>query len=152
MRYTLTALLSAGALVFGASACGSSDNNSGDSGSTTTAAASTTPAAASGGDAKATAQAVIDKGKQVPEWNVPGATPFDMTKIKGKVIFNIPVTSAVPYVVSVDQAAAQVAKKYGAKWVEYTNQGTPTQWTAGINQAIAQHASVIILAQGIAVT
>ena len=60
--------------------------------------------------------------------------------------------SAVPYVVSVDQAAQQLAQKYGAKWVEYTNQGTPTQWTAGINQAIAQHANVIILAQGIAVS
>jgi len=79
------------------------------------------------------------------------APSFDMSAIKGKTIFNIPVTSAVPYVVSVDKQAAQVAAKYGAKWVEYTNQGTPTQWTAGINQAIAQHADVIILAQGTAV-
>ena len=60
-------------------------------------------------------------------------------------------TSAVPYVVSVDLAAQAVFQSYGAKWVEYTNQGTPTQWTAGINQAIAQHANAIILGQGMAI-
>ena len=54
-----------------------------------------------------------------------------MSKIKGKVIFNIPVTSAVPYVVSVDKTAAAVVQKYGAKWVEYTNQGTPNEWDGG---------------------
>ena len=80
------------------------------------------------------------------------APAFDMSKIKGKVIFNIPVTSAVPYVISVDKAAAAVVQKYGAKWVEYTNQGTPNEWTAGINQAIAQKADVIILAQGTALS
>lgn len=80
------------------------------------------------------------------------APAFNMAGIKGKTIFNIPVSSTIPYVVSVDQAAQQLAQKYGAHWVEYTNQGTPTQWTAGINQAIAQHASVIILAQGLTVS
>ena len=75
-----------------------------------------------------------------------------MSKVKGKVIFNIPVTSAVPYVISVDKAAAAVFQKYGAKWVEYTNQGTPNEWTAGINQAIARNADAIILAQGTALS
>ena len=111
---------------------------------------SSTTSSSSGSDGVAYAKKQIAAASAIPTFKLK-APSFDMTKIKGKVIFNIPVTSAVPYVVSVDQAAAQVAAKYGAKWVEYTNQGTPTQWTAGINQAIAQHASVIILAQGIAV-
>ena len=73
-----------------------------------------------------------------------------MSKIKGKVIFSIPLTSAIPYVVDVDKQGADItAKKYGAKWVEYTNQGTPNEWTAGINQAINTHADLILLGAGI---
>lgn len=96
----------------------------------------------------AAAKANIATYSALPKFKLKAAS-FDIHKIAGKTIFNIPISSAVPYVVSVDQQAAALAKKYGAKWVEYTNQGTPTQWTSGINQAISQHASVIVLAQGI---
>jgi ribose transport system substrate-binding protein len=39
----------------------------------------------------------------------------------------------------------QVAKTYGIRWVEYTNQGQPSQWVQGIDTAIAEHASLVIL-------
>jgi len=96
------------------------------------------------------AKAALAAAAGVPKFTLK-AKSFDISKIKGKTIFNIPVTSAVPYVVSVDKAAQAVFESFGAKWVEYTNQGTPTQWTPGINQAIAQHANAIILAQGMAI-
>jgi ribose transport system substrate-binding protein len=118
---------------------------------TSSSASSSSPtasAAAAAGVAYAKAQ--IAKATALPRFTLK-APKFSMAKIKGKIIFNIPVSSTVPYVVSVDQAAAKLTQSFGAKWVEYTNQGTPTQWTAGISQAIAQHANVIILAQGMAV-
>jgi ribose transport system substrate-binding protein len=129
------------ALVGVLAGCGSSSSSS--SGST---GASSGSSGGSGGTAAA--QANITAYSALPKFTLK-APSFDIHKIAGKTIFNIPISSAVPYVVSVDQQAAALAKKYGAKWVEYTNQGTPTQWTAGINQAISQHASVIVLAQGI---
>ena len=147
-RAGLAAIICLGVVMLLA-ACGSSSSSSSSSGSGSSGGSSSS-SSSSGSDGVAYAKKQIAAASAIPTFKLK-APSFDMSKIKGKVIFNIPVTSAVPYVVSVDQAAAQVAKKYGAKWVEYTNQGTPTQWTAGINQAIAQHASVIILAQGIAV-
>jgi ribose transport system substrate-binding protein len=77
------------------------------------------------------------------------APAFAMSGIKGKKIFNIPNSSAIPYIQAVDDESATIAGKYGATWVEYTNQGTPTEHSAGIDQAISQGADLIVLAQGI---
>lgn len=77
------------------------------------------------------------------------AEPFAMKKIAGKKIFNIPNTSAVPYITAVDEEAKKVAERYGAIWVEYTNQGTPTEQTTGVDQAISQGANLILLSQGL---
>jgi ribose transport system substrate-binding protein len=134
-------------------ACGSSNKSSttaATTGGASTGGASTAAASDPTAAGVAYAKQQIAASTAVPTFKLK-APAFDMSKIKGKVIFNIPVTSAVPYVISVDKAAAGVVQKYGAKWVEYTNQGTPNEWTAGINQAIAQHANAIILGQGMAI-
>ena len=107
---------------------------------TSSASASKSARAAAAAAGIAHAKAALAAAAGVPKFTLK-APSFDIKKIKGKTIFDIPVTSAVPYVVSVDLAAQAVFQSYGAKWVEYTNQGTPTQWTAGISQAIAQHAA-----------
>ena len=126
-------------------ACGSSNDSST---STSSGGASTGSSTASSGDAGVEyAKKQIEAASALPKFTL-DAPAFDMSKIKGKTIFNIPVTSAVPYVISVDKEAKKVVEKYGAKWVEYTNQGTPNEWAAGVNQAISQKADVIILAQG----
>ena len=39
----------------------------------------------------------------------------------------------------------KVAKEQGIKWVQFENQGNPTQWATGMNQAISQKADLIIL-------
>ncbi len=142
----MAAAISVGALLLLA-ACGSSSSSS----SSTASGASSASSSGGSSSGVAYAKAQIAAALAIPTFKLK-APSFAMSKIKGKTIFNIPVSSAVTYVASVDQEAAKLAEKYGAKWVEYTNQGTPTQWTAGIDQAIAQHANVIILAQGIAVS
>ncbi|MFC7753277.1 hypothetical protein [Tsukamurella soli] len=90
----------------------------------------------------------IDQAKAIPQFTL-NAPPFDMSKIRGKTIFNIPTSSVVAYVAAVDAQAKSVAEKYGARWIEYNNQGSPTEYAAGIDEAISQKADLIILAQTI---
>lgn len=128
------------ALVVGA--CGSSNSSSGSSTSSGGGSSS-----GSGSDAQAAATAVINKGKQIPKF-ILKAPPVDLSKVKGKTVFNIPEASTIPYVVATDQQMKQVAQAHGVKFIEYANQGNPTQWAQGINQAIQQHADVIVMQAG----
>jgi ribose transport system substrate-binding protein len=125
------------------SACSSSSGSS-----SSAAAPAGSGSTASGSGPVAYADAALAAARAVPAFTLT-APKFDMAKIAGKKIFNIPISSQIPYVVAVDQSAEKIAKKYGATWVEYTNQGSPTEWASGIAQAISQKADVILLAQGI---
>jgi ribose transport system substrate-binding protein len=42
-------------------------------------------------------------------------------------------------------AQAEAAKVVGLKFVEFKNEGNPSQWVAGMNQAIGQKVDLIIL-------
>jgi ribose transport system substrate-binding protein len=90
------------------------------------------------------AKSRVSAAKKVPAFTLK-APSFAMEGISGKTIFSVPITSGVPYVVEVDEQAEEIAKEYGAKWIEYTNNGSPNEWIAGIDQAISQHADVILL-------
>ena len=144
VRYALATLGVACSMAFGLAACGSSDNSSGGS----SGSASTTSDSGGGSDAQATAKAAIAKGKEVPQFSL-DAESFDASKASGMTIFNIPVSSAIPYVAAVDKEMQKVAKEQGIKWVQFENQGNPTQWATGMNQAISQKADLIILDAGI---
>ncbi|MFB2586828.1 sugar ABC transporter substrate-binding protein [Herbiconiux liukaitaii] len=115
-------------------------------GCATDAGAASSSSGDAAGIAHATAQ--IEAASVDPEFTFE-ADPFEMSGIAGKTIFNIPNSSAVAYITAVDAEGAAIAEKYGATWVEYTNQGTPNEHTAGIDQAISQGADVIVLSQGI---
>lgn len=123
------------AVALGLSACGGGSTASAGGGEVDAAGVS------------AAAEAVEAAGAD-PEFTL-DAPAFPMKDVRGKTIFNIPNSSAVPYVQAVDEESAAVAQRYGATWVEYTNQGTPTEHSAGIDQAINRGADVIVLAQGI---
>jgi len=105
------------------------------------------------GDSGATSAGVTYASEQIeaasvdPTFEFDGA-PFPMGDISGKKIFNIPNTSAIPYIVAVDELGKELAERYGASWTEYTNQGTPNEWSTGVDQAISQDADVIVLSQG----
>ena len=144
-RYALATLGVACLMTFGVTACGDDESDSASSGS---GSASTTSDGGGGGDAQATAKAAIDKGKEIPQFDLE-AEPFDASKASGMTVFNIPVSSAIPYVAAVDKEMQKVAKEMGIKWVQFENQGNPTQWASGMNQAISQKADLIILDAGI---
>ncbi|NQX11596.1 sugar ABC transporter substrate-binding protein [Microbacteriaceae bacterium VKM Ac-2855] len=110
------------------------------------AGASTSTEGSAEGVAYASAQ--IEAASVDPEFTFEGDA-FDLSAIAGKTIFNIPNSSAVPFITAVDEEGKALVEKYGATWVEYTNQGTPTEHSSGIDQAISQKADVIILAQGV---
>ncbi|MBN8866377.1 MAG: sugar ABC transporter substrate-binding protein [Solirubrobacterales bacterium] len=119
-------------------ACGSDDSgNSGGSGS-----------GSDSSSAQAKAKEAIAKAQEVPAFTL-DAPKIDLSKIKGKTIFNIPLSSAIPFEVEISERMKEIATDQGLKWIEYPNQGTPTEWASGISQAIQQKVDLIILSQGI---
>lgn len=138
--HVLIALLAVVVLVFAVSACGDDDDSGGgDSAS-----------AESGGNAEgaqAEAQAAIDAAKAIPKFTLE-AEPFDVSKAKGKTLFNIPVASTIPYVAAVDQEMKRVAEEQGVNFVQFENEGNPTQWAAGFNQAINRKVDLIVMQAG----
>jgi ribose transport system substrate-binding protein len=88
--------------------------------------------------------AQIAKAKAIPKFIPPGPA-FDAKKAAGKTVFDIPISSAIPFVNTIDQAMQSVAKKIGVKFIEFPTQGQPSQWVTGINQAIAQKVDLIDL-------
>ncbi len=90
------------------------------------------------------AKAQIAKYKKIPTFDYTGK-PFDAKQAKGKTIFTIPISSGIPYILQTDQLMAAIAKRYGAKWIEFPNQGQPSQWVQGMNQAIQRKVDLIVL-------
>jgi ribose transport system substrate-binding protein len=60
-------------------------------------------------------------------------------------VFVIPYTSAIPFLNAINDSIVAVGKRHGVKVTVYPNQGQSSQWVQGMNQAIAQKASAIIL-------
>ena len=152
MRRVLMAVVAAGCLV--ASACGSSA----DPGSSSTPAASTeatsgsvaatagagsgssaTPAA--GGTAAAAEQ--VEQLRKVPEFVAPGPA-IDVTSLKGKKIFVIPI-AATGLDSGIHSAEEAIARKAGVTLTYYPTQGQVAQWVQGMQTAIAQKPDLIML-------
>jgi ribose transport system substrate-binding protein len=89
-------------------------------------------------------QGQIAKYSAVPEFTAPGPA-FDATKAQGKSIYNIPFDSGQTFNQVVDQTMANVAKQVGVKFINYPNQGSTAAQLQGIENAIAQKASLIFL-------
>jgi ribose transport system substrate-binding protein len=95
-------------------------------------------------EVKSALQARIAEYKAVPTFQPPGPS-FDASKARGKTIFNIPLLSTDKFNQIVDQAEAEAAKVAGVKLIQFNNEGSPSQWVNGMNQAIAQRVDLIIL-------
>jgi ribose transport system substrate-binding protein len=136
---TAFAWLVAVAVSLALAACGGSDSGSSPSSSSS---ARTTGQSADAGVAYARAQ--IAKATAVPAFRTPGPG-FDASAARGKTVFVIPYTSAIPFLNAINDSLVAVGKQYGVKVTVYRNQGRPSEWVQGMNQAIAQKASAIIL-------
>jgi ribose transport system substrate-binding protein len=135
-RWVIVAALAAGLLVL--AGCGG--------GSSKTTAPQTTSAAGAGVSAAArkTARATLAKGEQPPEFTAPGPA-FDASKARGKTLFVVNLLSSIPLIQVSNSAAADALKLVGARFVQYDGKGSVSEYSAGINQAISQHADAIAL-------
>lgn len=129
------ALLLAASLAL--TACGSQDDG----------ATGTESAAGGDGSAMQEAKQAIDEHRGIPKFSLE-APPVDVTKAKGKTVFAIPIASTNEFNTTIDSLMADISKELGIDFVEYENQGTPTEWAKGIEQAIARKADVIIMMGG----
>ncbi len=117
----------------------STQGASGGSGPSTSSGASDS----SGGSGVAYAQAQLSKFSAVPTFTAPGSA-FNVSGLKGRSIFVIPATSN-DFDNGVEEQMKSIAAKYGVKYTEYNNQGSPSEWVAGMNAAISQKPDLIIL-------
>jgi ribose transport system substrate-binding protein len=87
----------------------------------------------------------IAEYEAVPAFVPPGPAFDAVRAARDKTVFEIPITSEVPFIAAVEQGMRQAADAVGARLVVYPNQGEPSQWAQGIRAAIAQKADVITL-------
>ena len=93
----------------------------------------------------AAAAGAIERFRAIPGFVAPGSAFDAPAHLRGKTIFEIPITSEVPFITAVEGGMRRAAAIVGARLVVYPNQGRPEQWGQGIRTAIAQHAAAITL-------
>ena len=101
------------------------------------------PAAAS--LSKATAAALdhaLDAAME-PSHFVPPGPPISAAPLKGKLIFTIPVSSAIPFCSVVDQQMAGFAKRLGLRFEAWENNAQLAQWAQGFTTA-GQHKAALV--------
>jgi ribose transport system substrate-binding protein len=89
------------------------------------------------------AKAEAQNAEAMPHFVAPGQS-FDMSKLKGKHVWIITSTLAVPFVATIAHAAEAAAKEAGLKTTLFDGKGDVTEWNRGMSQAVAQHAGGII--------
>jgi ribose transport system substrate-binding protein len=90
------------------------------------------------------ATSLINENTSVPKFVAPGPA-FKASAAKGKKVFIIPVSSAVPFNVYFGQALTAALGKFNVKTTYFSDTGQTSQWVAGINTAIAQKVNAIAL-------
>lgn len=90
----------------------------------------------------------IAQYQQLPEFIAPGP-PFDARAcMEGKSILSIPVSNAIPFAQSIEDAMAAVAEEIGFEFIVWENQGAPTQQIQGMDRAINLGVDLIDLLGG----
>jgi ribose transport system substrate-binding protein len=91
------------------------------------------------------ARAAVGHYRMLPQFHAPGPRFDARDALRGKLIFEIPITSEVPFIAAVEMGMREAAAEVGAELRVFPNQGDPAQWAQGIRTAIASHADAIVL-------
>jgi ribose transport system substrate-binding protein len=94
------------------------------------------------------AQANLKRNKAVPKFVAPGPAFNAKARAGGKTIFIIPASSQVPFVSTIANHIKRISGQIGVRVTIWQNQGQPSQWVQGMNAAISQNASAIVLLAG----
>ena len=90
----------------------------------------------------------IESYKVLPKF-VPPGPDFDAKKVmQNKRIISIPVSSAIPFITTLEQAFDNVSKEVGFKFMEWKNQGLIPEWQNGMNYAVSQKFDLVDLLAG----
>jgi ABC-type sugar transport system substrate-binding protein len=93
------------------------------------------------------AKAGVDPARAPAKFVVPTAN-VDMASNKGKTIWYISLTQAIPFIANISNAVKEAGAEAGMKVVVFDGKGDVGTWNQGVDQAVAQGADGIIL-QGI---
>ncbi len=77
------------------------------------------------------------------------APPIDPAPLKGKLIFTIPVSTAIPWCDVVDRQLEDFAKRVGMRMETWQSNAQLGQWVQGFNTAISHQAALINIACGL---
>jgi ribose transport system substrate-binding protein len=94
------------------------------------------------------AAANLSKYKALPKFVPPGVAFDAKAKAGGKTLFVIPASSRVPFVATIANNIKRIATPLGVKVTTWQNQGQPSEWVQGMNTAVSQKASAIVLLAG----
>jgi ribose transport system substrate-binding protein len=94
-------------------------------------------------DGVADAKAMVAKAMEKPTFVAPGEA-LDMSKLKGKQIWIITSTMAVPFVATIAKGVQQAAEKAGIQTKLFDGKGNVSEWNRGLSQAVSQHADGIV--------
>jgi ribose transport system substrate-binding protein len=95
------------------------------------------------------AKAQVDRYLGLPQWVAPGPSFDARAASRGKTLFVIPVTNTVPFVQTISDGMQRISRNMGVDYVEWPNQGQPSQWVQGMNAAQDRRASSIDLLAGL---
>lgn len=99
--------------------------------------------------ALATVAAQVVHAERVPKFVAPGPAINAKKVLRGKTILGIPITSAIPFDKAIQQGMAAAVRSAGGHYIEWTNQGTTTEWASGIESGISRHVNLIDLEGGV---
>jgi ribose transport system substrate-binding protein len=80
---------------------------------------------------------------------IPPGPPIDASSLKGKLIFTIPLSSAIPFCDVVDRQMDEFAQRLGMKHEAWQTTAQLGQWVQGFTTAIAHKADLINVACGL---
>ncbi|MDE2581166.1 MAG: sugar ABC transporter substrate-binding protein [Rhodospirillales bacterium] len=103
------------------------------------------PAAAAAGLTKANAAALDHELDAVmgPSRFVPPGPPIDAASLKGKLIFTIPVSTAIPFCSVVNRQMEDFAKRLGLRYETWQNNAQLAQWAQGFTAAQEHKAALV---------
>lgn len=95
------------------------------------------------------AKALVAEYSQLPAFIPPGPAFDAKACMAGKSIAAIPLASVIPFMQDILGGITDASEKVGFDLSIWENQGQPTQWSAGITNAINAKASLIQLMAGV---
>lgn len=123
-------------------ACSSAPTSSGNTNSGSAGQSSSqTTGSTSGGLAQA--EALVNEAVGEATWNGP-STNIDISSLKGKTIYVLSLDQAIPHINTITQVMKEVGKLTGVNVVVIDGKSQVSEWSRGIQQAMAAKAAAIV--------